>query len=326
MDVFSEISSLMKETDVKVLSVRYDLMVNRITPFFTCNRNPGFFDKLNVFARDVNDLLEKAALIGKEKDQIFVSLNSYSHQCFTTMENIYYSILFVFLATGYRIRSILLKVEVRIDEFMKSGLYIWVNKGLVLSGKNLLALKSYDKLLYAFCLFPYLYQDCFDIPFVYLNVVCLQIVSRLFNFNGNLREAYDLHMLLVVVVSSLEGVTPYNYPTISYHYMLHIYDTIKIFGVIKDLDTRYTEISYRLEKRNNICSSNPDKTIDKRMLVRNYYEVHAYAYIQKQEKNIRKFLKHMKNNDNTHSLSDISAALDALVKDIQRYRSGGWFQ
>ena len=57
MDVFSEISSLMKETDVTVLSVRYDLMVNRITPFFTCNRNPGYFDKLNVFARDVNDLL-----------------------------------------------------------------------------------------------------------------------------------------------------------------------------------------------------------------------------------------------------------------------------
>lgn len=139
-------------------------------------------------------------------------------------------------------------------------------------------LKCYDKMSFAFQLFPIVFSESLHISVIKLFSYAFQIIGSLYNLDADMKKAYTLQNQLLVVLSTIEGIVHDRFSTISLHFFAHCFDIIKNAGPIKNLDTYYTEHSYKLDSDIKINSRNVIKTLGQRMLFMTYAGITTYYY------------------------------------------------
>ena len=160
----------------------------------------------------------------------------------------------------------------------------WISPSSLLNYKRFKKLKSHQHMLYALCLFPYIYQDSMHIPFIRLSSYVFQLIGKLYLLDKNLAEAKRLQDLLNICLTLLQGQTVDNFITLAIHMFVHSYSTIENFGSLKRCDSMYFESSMKIEKSNNINSRNIMKTMEIRLLRESFYSIVEYYHSQPNQK------------------------------------------
>ena len=83
---------------------------------------------------------------------------------------------------------------------------------------------------------------------------------------NHLDRVEDLNNMLCILYSILEGLTPFNFSTISQHMTSHVADSIHNAGLLVLLTAFITESMYKWNKNDDIQSSNIYKTKIKRVI------------------------------------------------------------
>ena len=128
-------------------------------------------------------------------------------------------------------------------------------------------LTSHKRMLFAFQLFPLVFQKSFYDTRVRSVAYVFLLLDALYGADRDLQYVQDLCDIMYLMFAVFEGVTPESLMTLSMHMMLHAGISIRNCGPLIYTSTFSTERSYQWDKDNNIASQNRDKTSSKKMTV-----------------------------------------------------------
>lgn len=160
--------------------------------------------------------------------------------------------------------------------------------------ENFSHLKCYDRMTFAFQLFPIVFKDSLHISVVKLFAYAFQLIGSLYNLDADMDKAYSLQKQLLIVLSTIEGLVDDQFATISLHFFSHCFEILTNSGPFKNLDTFYTEHTYQLERNVKVNSRNVIKTLSKRMFFMTYSGIITFNY--RLEKKHKLLLKQDSNN------------------------------
>lgn len=119
---------------------------------------------------------------------------------------------------------------------------------------------THDKMVFAFCIMPWLFQCHMDIPLIYHYTELLNLLSCFYTYNGNLEGAARIQKKIQISLHIIENLHGFDSLTINSHLLLHLYDTYKRFGCLMFVDCLYPESMYK-KLAHPVISKNPTTTM-----------------------------------------------------------------
>lgn len=151
-----------------------------------------------------------------------------------------------------------------------------VKKENILISNNFKHLRCYDRMTFAFQVFPSVFGHALHIPTVRLFSYAFQIIADFYNINSNWKRAYELQQQLLIVLGCIEGLVRDRFMTISFHMFSHLFSMLDYCGPFKNFDAFYTERSYQVYDNVKINSRNVIKTLGMRILFVTYSSIANY--------------------------------------------------
>ena len=152
------------------------------------------------------------------------------------------------------------------ESYEEFGFGDWLKVNKLLKKGEFSFLKSHDQIVFAFQLYPLIFQKSLSNPRIRVIAYTYMILDELLTIDRDLDRVEDLNNMLCILYSILEGLTPFNFSTISQHMTTHVADSIHNAGLLVLLTAFITESMYKWNKNDDIQSSNIYKTKIKRVI------------------------------------------------------------
>lgn len=164
--------------------------------------------------------------------------------------------------------EIMQKAKQRMKSLPTSKMWKWLTPE-ILEPSKFSALKSYERMIFAFALFSWTFQDSMKIPAVFAMKSILDCLSWMFNFDGDYRELLHIQCLLDFFVAMLQSELPPDEIPPTVHNLSHVALSIVLHGCAATNNAYNQESKYRIPKR--LCGRNgkPTTTTQIRLVVHN---------------------------------------------------------
>lgn len=157
------------------------------------------------------------------------------------------------------------QAAVRINALTLPSTFSWLQSDCILPAKNA-GLKTHDRLLLAFSLFPYLFQDALHFPAVFAMKNILDSLSWMYLFDESYSALATVQSNLFFFCGLLQGEVNPGMISPSIHRLDHCYWSIICHGSPAVNNSFNQENQYRLAKTNVGNSSHIDATLQKRII------------------------------------------------------------
>lgn len=166
----------------------------------------------------------------------------------------------------------------RLQEISKTKEWDYVSPDILIPSV-FSSLKTHDCLVFAFSLFPYVFQDSYCVPAVFAAVNIMEAVECIFSFSGDLRELSEAQALIGFFLSMFQGEVAATDITISLHTLCHLAKSIRFSGNADRNNCFNQEYMYQFPKIAMQAGCNPSKRIQKILRVQ-----HACSIFNEKEK------------------------------------------
>lgn len=220
-------------------------------------------------------------------------------------------------------KSIIEMAAKRLDALHVPSEFSWINSMMLQSGYYKHQ-RTHDCMLFSFAIFSYAFQDSMNNPAVMGMKTILDVLSYMYNFDGDIEELIYTQSVMNFFEGLLEGEVAPSWITPSMHAVIHIGKSVLCHGPPAVNNCLNQESLYKLLKKNVMNSPNPEKTAQTRLLASTLVSIHQLSH---EEEETGSVLEELTSEESSGFISRLDSSIyqemtsRGLFEDSFFYRS-----